>query len=133
MNVTRLVGGVGLVLAVATAASSQERKKPLTKEQLEKLNAYEEALSSLDALKTKVEDLSRQRKADCLMAIGHDGFCDCINSKLPFVVAFGAYVKVMTTPKADLGYDQASADDRKVLDGTLSARETCVASVWGPG
>lgn len=89
-------------------------------------------MAVLDSFQKKLDDHSRQRHTACLMAIGHEGFCGCLSGNLPVAIGFTGYVEVVTKTKDELGYAQLSADHRKVVDVTLAARETCVASVWGP-
>ena len=65
-----------------------------------------------------------------MMAFGHEGFCLCLNNKLAIGLNFDGYITAVTRSKADLGYPKLSLENKTLIDGALSTREACVASVW---
>jgi hypothetical protein len=107
------------------------QQKPLTLEQLEQLQTFDEARNSLDRLRAMVEIGTREKRTQCIRAFGAPGFCECLTTNLPVGASFQGYVQIVTTTKTDLQYQSLSVEDRKMVDAVTKARETCVAKHSG--
>lgn len=114
--------------AAEPAKSSQGKsaKKALSKEALEKIESAEDGMAAVDDMKNSLEKFGRKRQLTCLKALGSVKFCTCLNNTLPIAVNFPAYVKILTSTKEEIGYETGSDSEKKVVDLTLAARETCV-------
>jgi hypothetical protein len=128
----QMLVGVIVALSAAGQATGQADRKPPTKEQLERRKQVDDLQSTANATLQTIDDISRKRLTACIMAFGHEGFCNCLNKKLSIYLDFEAYIRVVTRSKADLGYDKLPTDGQKLVDGAVKARETCVATVWAP-
>jgi hypothetical protein len=112
-----------LFFTVAHAEDSQTIKKlnkPLSIEEISREDSRRRIFGNL-------EMFSKQKYSDCLKAFGDPVFCKCLEERIPIVIDFARYVKIVTSTKTDLQYDQADADTKKLIDLTLSVREACVS------
>lgn len=67
-----------------------------------------------------------QKYSDCMRTFGNRKFCQCLRDKTPAEIDFKDYVKVLTTPKSDLGYAGADKNMQQVIDSTLKIGEVCI-------
>jgi len=79
----------------------------------------------------KAPRTARKKKAQCIAAVASTALCECLVKSLPAKVGFRAYTAIVTQTREDLGYDQLSAADMKLVDTTLAAREQCAGSSDG--
>ncbi|MGC2165443.1 MAG: hypothetical protein WA632_05460 [Gallionella sp.] len=70
-------------------------------------------------------DVVSHKYSDCMKAFGNTKFCQCLRDKTPEAIDFRDYVKVLTTPKAGLGYADADKNMQVVIDNTLKIGEVC--------
>lgn len=84
----------------------------------------EPAISDEDAV--AVNDGVSQKYSDCMRTFGNGKFCQCLRDKSPAQIDFKDYVKVLTTPKSDLGYADADRNMQQVIDSTLTTGEVCI-------
>ncbi len=118
-------------LFVATLLSSlcfaeTQNEKPLTREQVEKLESYDKALDVVRDARRQIEKTSKEFFSDCLKAIGHTKFCNCIKEKRPAVFSFNEYISITISSKDELKYSQQPKDIKQAIDETLKARDQCV-------
>jgi hypothetical protein len=97
-----------------------------TLEEQEQLNQYDKAISALDNLKALTEKMTKDKKAQCMIAIANEPLCECISSNLPVVVNFVQYVSIITQTKDDLEYNKQSKEDKKIIDNTRATRDKCM-------
>ncbi len=74
----------------------------------------------------------KQKEIQCIKAFPHEEFCTCLVDKIPMSFSMIHYVTVVTMSREELGYDQLSElseDERKAVDVTIQARETCASKV----
>ncbi len=97
----------------------------------------EELLKKIEVLEQQLKDLKELQKASveneshCVKAVGKEKFCTCIAEKLPRGVSFEQYVHTVVTPKETLGYEAMNPEQKKIVDGTLAARDACVKEKGG--
>ena len=58
--------------------------------------------------------------------VGDKKFCQCLRNNLPIPVSFNLYVRIVTTPKEELGYSELQKEDKAIVDTTLKVREMCI-------
>ncbi len=71
--------------------------------------------------------MSKEKKRQCLAAVANEAFCECLAQNLPVTVNFVNYVAIVTQTKEHLEYDKLSAEDKRAVDTTRSARDRCVS------
>ena len=113
-----------IVMALGGAATAQDKRSGI--ELLEQIEALEKASNSADQLMLAVDRMSRKKYSDCMKAFGSQKFCACLRDKSPVGISFVGYVHIVTTPKAEIGYAKASAEDKAMIDRALETREACV-------
>ena len=126
----KILVGVGVALLATGHTSGQTQKKPPTKEQLEQRKQLDDLTSAGQEVLKTIDDISRARLTACMMAFGHEGFCQCLTKNLALGLDFNGYVTAVTRSKAELGYAKLSLENRALIDSAVSTREACVASVW---
>ena len=122
---------IGVLIAFVSAQSiaqspTPNASKPMSKEDLEKMEQLDKAMGALDKLQVTLEATLKERKYKCLKAFGNDAFCSCLNDKLAVGLGFDGYVFVVTKTKEDLKYSQMSKDDKALVDSAVRTREQCV-------
>lgn len=108
------------------ANEKQGSSKPMSAEQIQKLDSIEKAKEALDKLQQLTDSITRQKYYDCLMAFGDQIFCQCIADNLPVSVSFELYVRIVKTSKDELGYSELDQENKSIVDVTLNVREKCV-------
>ncbi|HEY5974039.1 MAG TPA: hypothetical protein VIU41_04795 [Geobacteraceae bacterium] len=91
----------------------------------EKIRLLEQQIQELKTLQAQ-QAVGKQKAEQCLKAVGRDKFCNCLGENLPVAVSFEQYIHTMVTSKEELGYSAMPLEQKKVVDATLEARETCV-------
>ena len=85
--------------------TNSQENKPLTIDQINQLNVEqnqnEKNQSQLNRMIIETQMAADNRFSDCLKATGANLFCDCINNKLPAVLTYLDYVKIITANKDD--------------------------------
>lgn len=124
-----LILAASTVRAVDSPLSAPKKPASPTSPSKEALEASEIANKGIDAVDDalkSLERLGRKRRLDCQKSVGSEKFCGCLANKLPLAVDFITYVKILSLTKDELGYKDASAEDKKIIDLTIEAREICV-------
>ena len=103
-----------------------QSKTPLTVQEIEKLQNLQNAIKSIEELEAATERFVEEKFYHCMRAFGHNSFCSCLKNSLPVIASFPTYVRSVINDKRDLNYNQLGEDDRKIIDGSLKTRETCV-------
>ena len=75
--------------------------------------------SELEAI--RIEFLYR-----CVRSFGHTDYCRCLDARRPGAVDFDAFILFTSRTPKELGYEELSGTDRKLVEGTLAARDACV-------
>lgn len=108
------------------AAETTQTKSQPTVEEIQKLDQIEKAKEALDKLEQFANSITRKKHSDCIKAYGNQKFCQCLRDNLPVPVSLMLYTKIVTTPMHELGYEDLDAENKEIVDVTLSVRETCV-------
>lgn len=95
-------------------------------EQDENIAKAEDMLNRMKALS---DEISNEKKYECIKSFGHKPFCDCIVSKLPVNVNFKLYIAITTSGKEKVGYSKLKREDKERVDYTLGARNQCVSDL----
>jgi hypothetical protein len=66
----------------------------------------------------------------CMLAFGHQGFCDCISLRQKKGVPFESYVRFATSTKQQLSFAASSARLRSAIDSAQSSSLACRKSVF---
>lgn len=115
-----------LILAFITilpyAIAGEDRQKTL-----QELQTEEFLLGG--TLWERVERVAKKKNIQRLKAFPDEAFCTCLADKIPMSFSMIHYVTIVTMSREDLGYDQLSEDERKAVDVTIQARETCAGEV----
>jgi hypothetical protein len=86
---------VGLRGVAAQTAADFPTHVPLDKRELD-IWKHEQILGRIDAIRDSIikldESKLEMRNAECVLAIGHQGFCDCLNEYLPIRLSLEDYV-----------------------------------------
>jgi hypothetical protein len=109
-----------ILLLAAPSAFAQKLDKQ------ERLNQFDKAISAIDDLKALTNKMANTKKTQCLTAVAHQKFCDCLATNLPVVVDFVQYVALVNQTKEDLEYDKQSKEDKAIIDNTRKARDMCM-------
>jgi hypothetical protein len=129
MKYLSLACGISIALIVLSSSNEllfAQEKKPLTAEEIDRLQSLQDLMHSLDALQVAADRLTQAKYHDCLKAFGHTVFCECLRDTAPVAIGFQTYVRIITTNKQELNYNQLNEEDKKIVDATHKARETCV-------
>ncbi|HHH50366.1 MAG TPA: hypothetical protein ENK52_05245 [Saprospiraceae bacterium] len=114
-----------LVVIPFTSFAAESTRQP-TVDEIQKLDQIEKAKEALYKLKQFSDSITIKKYSDCIKAFGNQKFCQCLRNNLPVPVSFMLYTKIVTTPKDELGYAELDAENKKVVDVTLTVRENCV-------
>ncbi len=76
-----------------------------------------------------IERAVQHKTIQCMRAFPHEEFCTCLVEEIPMVVNMVQYAVATTLSKEQMGYDKLSEDQRKAVDATTRARETCAARI----
>jgi hypothetical protein len=123
------VGVLTLTISLGGLGYGAESKEPLTVQEIQRLQSLKNILKSIDELKVAADRFVEEKFYHCMRAFGHNNFCSCLKEALPVGASFITYVSSVTNDKRDLKYDQLGEDDRKIVDRSLNARETCVKAL----
>lgn len=111
---------------VALSAENKSQTAKMTVEQTQILNSAERFKEASNKLRRFADDATRKKQSDCLKAFGNKEFCQCLADNTPVAVSFEFFVRIVTTPKDELGYSELVQENKDIVDVTLSAREKCV-------
>ena len=118
-----------LTLFPQVSFGEQPKKKPLSKEQIEKLENLQKAIDSIEDMEATMKRRSQEKFSSCLKAIGSNSFCNCIREKTPVGITFQQYVGLLSLSDEEI--KKASSGDKenkKIIETTLQAREMCVGN-----
>ena len=125
-----------LLIAVIASATlvvcvrGQDQPQPTEVERLREIQAIEDARASLKKLQALTNEMSTTKRLKCMMAFGSAPFCECLSEKTPIGASFENYIRITTTSKEDLEYADLDAEWKSLVDNTLTARESCVTSIF---
>jgi uncharacterized protein (UPF0128 family) len=117
--------------AIWLGGDEPKKKRPLTKEQIEQLEALDDAVASVEDLQRSVDNITRTRGSACVKAFGHGEFCACLNKHMAIGVNFEEYVAFVTRSRPALKYETLPPEVRRLVDNAVATREQCVSSAWG--
>jgi len=111
-------------------------KAEATIDQLEAQEALDSALRASKELEQQFEAMTRARRLQCVKAVGHQQFCDCLMDELPVGIdSFAKYALFvdLSAPKLD-GADMTESDEfwggpgstLKVIEQVKKTRNGCV-------
>src|SRR5665647_559144 len=109
-----------------SSGEEQKQTRQMSVEDIHKLDSIEKAKESLNALALLADNISKKKYSDCAKVVGKNSICQCLGDNLPVPVSFNLYVRIVTTPKEELGYPKMNQEDKAIVDVTLQAREMCV-------
>lgn len=113
-----------LLLSVFSSVSFSDEDSPSTIEELK----TEEFLID-GSLVERVEREVKRKYIQCMRAFPHKIFCSCLSGKIPLVFNMTQYTLAVTISKEDMGYDKLSKDEKKAVDVTIQARESCADKI----
>jgi len=116
-------GLFALMLAVLACTATAQAPTP---EQIENERRLLEMKNAMDALERLGEEASSKRKLDCLMAIGDEAFCQCVDENLGYMVAFPLYVAVMAEAITPSDYAELDSQAQGIVDAARRSRKACV-------
>ena len=94
------------------------------------------ATSPSDNLRNQTQVYETQRiqtastatvKAQCMQVTGLEGYCSCLQSKLPVSFTFDNYVVVLSRSKQDNGYSRMDKSAKTIYDAMPQVRDSCAA------
>ena len=97
-----------------------------TLEEQERANLLNKIETLKRGIPEKVEQMTADKKAQCLSAIANPGVCMCLSEQLPAIVNFIQYVAIVSKSKAELNYDALTADQKIAVDTARAARDKCI-------
>ena len=115
-----------VIACTSFAVETTQKKGQPTVEEIQKLDQIEKAKEALDKFQQFADSIIREKHSDCIKAYGNQLFCQCLRDNLPVPVSLMLYTKIVTTPKDELGYAELDAENKKIVDVTLTVRENCV-------
>jgi hypothetical protein len=92
---------------------------------LEKIRVLEQQIQELKLLKEQ-QAVASVKFDDCMKATAREKFCSCLRSNLPAEVGFEQYIHILVTPREKIGYGTMPDQQRKTVDATIAARESCI-------
>jgi len=113
-----------LLLSTFSSVSFSDEDSPRTINELQK----EEFLID-GSLVERLEREGKRKYFQCMRAFPHKKYCSCLSGKIPLVLSMTQYTLVVTMSKEDLGYDKLSEDEKKAVDVTIRARESCAGKI----
>jgi len=73
------------------------------------------------------EKMVADRKHQCIRAVGHDTFCQCLAEEVPMLFpTFLEYVFVLSQTKEEIEYDSLDQEIRQSIDKVFKVRDECV-------
>jgi hypothetical protein len=76
-------------------------------------------------------NLTPERKLEqCVRAVGHEAFCECILREVPARIFFLEYVALATSSNDEIDYARMSVVQQQGVDAVRAARSKCVATVF---
>ena len=108
------------------SGATQKDKRPLTIEQIDQLESRRK--TERKTIWGLMTSHFHARNVSCIKAFAHVRYCRCLGEKLPAILSFEAYVKIITATKDELHYSAKTAEENKLIDYTTKVREQCVTS-----
>jgi len=118
--IARFLGVMIAAVIISSSAFSQ------TLEQQERLNRIDKFMNATDEVLQLTQKMTKEKKLQCMTAIGNETFCECLSQNLPVPINFVQYTAIVTKTKEELGYEKASPDDKKIVDNTRAVRDKCI-------
>lgn len=117
---------VALVLGTSVWA---QPKQSASLEELQKRQALEKAISTLNEMDVQLDRMIKGREAACQMSVGYPPFCTCILNDLPIAWTFSDYVAITTKSKEANGYSKLDLEMRQAYDKVSPIRDKCVRQI----
>jgi hypothetical protein len=95
-----------MIFAVVTSSETFSQQ---SLQQLESMDQFGQALAAVDQIK-------RQKKFECVLAIGNRALCDCLAQKLPVDTHFRSYALIVNQERRGPEYGKLSVADRNIVD-----------------
>ena len=92
---------------------------------IERMEAFDDAISTLDKAKAAIEADGKNFSTQCLKAFGNKTFCSCIANNRPSGIDFVRYIAITITPKSNPTYHQLPKGTKALIDKTIKARDLC--------
>jgi hypothetical protein len=128
-----------LILALVVTASfgQQTAPPPLPPAKPEPIQQMQQmevtaAAAALNGLQRQLDGLAAPTRYKCMSAIGSASFCGCLTDNLPLAVDFLTYVRFTTSAPEEFGYAALTAENKRLVDDSITVRDKCVASVFPP-
>ena len=116
---------IGLAMYAVTAYAG---KSP-TIDDLEQMQKFDEMVDAVEQLESQLDRLTKQRRAKCIRAFGHEEFCSCILKELPVAFDFSNYIAITTKSKEENGYMKLDDEYKKAYDKVRPIRDKCVTEL----
>jgi hypothetical protein len=117
------------VRAGADDAAAQ-RSAPPSLAEVDRLVAKERARVGADGAEPGGSAQLRQKRNQCVRAIGDRLLCGCLADELATGTSFAEYIRVVTATPDELGYADLSAGEREHVDSVVHARDVCVRRAY---
>lgn len=117
------------LLAPATYAADKTDRTtppPMPLDLQESDHILNKALGEIENLRLMTENITVEKKNECMKAIGNTDFCECIVESVPIAVSFLGYVNILVKTKDELNYNTLSVEDKMLVDKSRVARDKCV-------
>lgn len=114
----------------ALSGDSQKVKRPLTLEQVNKVaKTLGWSNPNLKGIFGAMQAASNEKAIQCMKATGNEHLCRCLADKLPLVVSFRWYVRIITGEK-NLYFPELTAEEiKKLIDLTIGTRDLCITGL----
>ena len=120
----KLVSLLLLSLLLVTSQVFGEGPREPTLEELQRMNAMEDAILSINRLEALSERLSTTKRQKCMNAIGQEVFCTCLVNKTPLSSTFEQYIAAVVSSDEELAH--LTPDDKELVAVNRRARNECV-------
>jgi hypothetical protein len=113
-------------------SSSTLAEGAMSLEQIEKLEGREKVTQILNQIEVDIGSFAKQRKLDCIKAVGYKPFCACILEHLPIAWSFSDYVAITTKSKEENQYGKMDKDYQEAYEKVTPIRDKCVYEINNP-
>ena len=120
----KLVSLLMLSMLLVTSHAFGEPEREPTLEELQRMNASEDATLSINRLEALSERLSTTKRQKCMNAIGQEVFCTCLVNKTPLSSTFEQYIAAVDSSDEELAH--LTPDDKELVALNRRARNECV-------
>lgn len=118
-----------VALALTACISNAYAENPETIGSIENTQVIKNAMDEPNKIMATMEENSRERRAECLKAFGHQEFCTCIFDKMPVAWNFQQYIAIATKTKTVNGYEALDDEYKQAYDMVRPIRDECVTEL----